>query len=133
MAFAEGLGILLRLELLAEQNSNLSTAFTMYRRCFLALLSGMGQTSAMRGSPALRCSSPEAVPADRMLQTLARDTEGADIDPQDIVELEASLAPIESAFTQPAFLQRVLQRLSAPQFVDLYADGGTAALAGVLR
>ena len=31
-ALAEGLGVLLRLELLAEQNSHLATAFAMYRR-----------------------------------------------------------------------------------------------------
>lgn len=38
-ALADGLGVLLRLELLAEQNSRLATAFAMYRRLALNIKS----------------------------------------------------------------------------------------------
>ena len=68
-----------------------------------------------------------------MLQRLASAPAAADVAPEQLVELEAGFAPLEAAFTQPTFLARLLRRLSAAAFTELFADGGGATLTAVLR
>ncbi len=68
-----------------------------------------------------------------MLQTMAADCDGFGVSAADVVDLEAGFAPLEAAFTAPAFCRRVLGRLGAPEFRELYADGGNATVAGIAR
>ena len=69
----------------------------------------------------------------RMLQTMAANVNGFGVSAANVVELEAGFAPLEAAFTAPAFCRRVLGRLSAPEFRALYADGGNMIMASVAR
>ena len=68
-----------------------------------------------------------------MLQRLASNPLSAAVDPADLLELEAGFAPMEAAFTRPSFLARLLRRLSAAEFTDLFANGGGTTLTAVLR
>lgn len=68
-----------------------------------------------------------------MLQTLASASDSAGVDPSDVIELEAGFAPLEVALAQPTFLKYLLRRFSAREFTELFADGGNAALASILR
>ena len=64
---------------------------------------------------------------------MAGDCNGFGVSAADVVELEAGFAPLEAAFTAPSFCRRILGRLSAPEFRELYADGGTATIASIAR
>ncbi len=64
---------------------------------------------------------------------MAADSDGYGVSAAKVVELEAGFAPLEAAFTAPSFCRRVMGRLSAPEFRELYADGGTATIASIAR
>ncbi len=64
---------------------------------------------------------------------MAADSDGFGVSAADVVELEAGFAPLEAAFTAPSFCRRVMGRLSAPEYRELYADGGTATIANIAR
>ena len=68
-----------------------------------------------------------------MLQSRASASDSTGVDPSDVIELEAGFAPLEVALTQPTFLKSLLRRFSAREFMELFADGGNAALASIWR